>query len=201
MADRPLLADLEQRDGFISRHVGADRADTAAMLEAIGFADLDEFVAATVPASIRTQAPLALAAPMPEHEAIAALRVKADRNQVLTSLIGCGYSATLTPPVILRNVLENPAWYTAYTPYQPEISQGRLEALLNFQTMVADLSGMDIANGRDALRHRSPLSSANDRGGARARRTPRPRSDRLGSSHRGSRRRVRRARAIPGHRR
>jgi glycine dehydrogenase len=146
MADRPLLADLEQRDGFISRHIGADRADTAAMLEAIGFADLDEFVAATVPASIRTQVPLALAAPMPEHEAIAALRAKADRNQVLTSLIGCGYSATVTPPVILRNVLENPAWYTAYTPYQPEISQGRLEALLNFQTMVADLSGMDIAN-------------------------------------------------------
>jgi glycine dehydrogenase len=146
MADRPLLADLEQRDGFISRHVGADRADTAAMLEAIGFADLDELVAATVPASIRTQAPLALAPPMPEHEAIAALRAKADRNEVLTSLIGCGYSATVTPPVILRNVLENPAWYTAYTPYQPEISQGRLEALLNFQTMVADLSGMDIAN-------------------------------------------------------
>jgi glycine dehydrogenase len=146
MADRPLLAELEHRDAFIARHIGADAAETAAMLTALGYADLDALVAAAVPGSIRTDAPLALGAPMPEHEAIAALRAKADRNEVRTSLIGCGYSGTITPPVILRNVLENPAWYTAYTPYQPEISQGRLEALLNFQTMVADLAGLDIAN-------------------------------------------------------
>jgi glycine dehydrogenase len=146
MADHPLLTDLEARDDFLARHLGADPADTARMLDTLGFSDLDALVAATVPGTIRSERPLALCDPVPEHEAIAALRAKAARNEVLTSLIGCGYSATITPPVILRNVLENPAWYTAYTPYQPEISQGRLEALLNFQTMVADLTGMDIAN-------------------------------------------------------
>ena len=106
------------------------------MLAALGYASLDELIDAAVPAAIREREPLALGAARSEAEALAALRELAERNEVFTSLIGLGYHDTITPPVILRNVLENPAWYTAYTPYQPEICQGRLEALLNFQTMV-----------------------------------------------------------------
>ncbi|HEV8296325.1 MAG TPA: glycine dehydrogenase (aminomethyl-transferring), partial [Acidimicrobiales bacterium] len=116
------------------------------MLATLGHESLDAFIDKAVPGAIRSRQPLALPGPVSETDALARLREKADRNRVFTSLIGCGYSDTITPPVILRNVLENPAWYTAYTPYQPEISQGRLEALLNFQTMVSDLTGMDIAN-------------------------------------------------------
>jgi glycine dehydrogenase len=116
------------------------------MLATLGHESLDAFIDKAVPRAIRSRQPLALPGPVSETDALARLREKADRNRVFTSLIGCGYSDTITPPVILRNVLENPAWYTAYTPYQPEISQGRLEALLNFQTMVSDLTGMDIAN-------------------------------------------------------
>ena len=116
------------------------------MLAALGYGSLDELVDAAVPAVIREAAPLALPEPLSETEALARLRELAGRNEVFTSLIGLGYHDTITPPVILRNVLENPAWYTAYTPYQPEISQGRLEAFLNFQTMVSDLTGMDLAN-------------------------------------------------------
>ncbi len=100
----------------------------------------------TLPASIRQKAPLDLGKPLSEVEALAHMRNIAARNQVVTSLIGQGYSGTILPAVIQRNILENPAWYTAYTPYQPEISQGRLEALFNFQTMVCDLTGLDIAN-------------------------------------------------------
>ncbi len=143
---RPRLADLEGHDEFAGRHIGPDPDDVAAMLVELGLADLDELIDQVVPASIRSSEPLALPAGVSETEALARLRELADRNQVMTSLIGLGYSATITPPVILRNVLENPAWYTAYTPYQPEISQGRLEALLNFQTMVCDLTGMELAN-------------------------------------------------------
>jgi glycine dehydrogenase len=146
MADRTPLSQLESREGFVARHVGVDADGAARMLDLLGFDSLGALIDAAVPDAIRTRDALALPEAVPEHEALAALRAKAERNQVLTSLIGCGYSGTITPPVILRNVLENPAWYTAYTPYQPEISQGRLEALLNFQTMVADLAGMDIAN-------------------------------------------------------
>jgi glycine dehydrogenase len=116
------------------------------MLAALGLSSLDELIDQAVPATIRDDKPLELDAEISEAEAIARLRALADRNQVLTSLLGAGYYGTHTPGVILRNVLENPAWYTAYTPYQPEISQGRLEALLNFQTMVCDLTGMEIAN-------------------------------------------------------
>ena len=135
---------------FTTRHIGVSPDDAAQMLERIGRASLDELIDATVPAPIRQEVPLALtgvARALAEEEVLAALREVADRNTAgLTSLIGQGYSGTVTPPVILRNVLENPAWYTAYTPYQPEISQGRLEALLNFQTMVADLTGLPLAN-------------------------------------------------------
>ena len=116
------------------------------MLRVLGFDALGELVDAVVPQSIRSTTPLALEAPLDEVAALERLRSIAARNRPLTSFIGPGYYGTITPPVILRNVLENPAWYTAYTPYQPEISQGRLEALVNFQTMVCDLTGMAIAN-------------------------------------------------------
>ena len=115
------------------------------MLAKIGVESIDKLIDATVPDSIRDNN-LTLGEPLSESEAIARIREIADENQVFTSLIGTGYHGTITPAVLRRNILENPAWYTAYTPYQPEISQGRLEALSNFQTMVADLSGLEIAN-------------------------------------------------------
>ncbi len=140
------LDDLENHAEFTARHVGPDPSDQAKMLAELGVPSLDALIDQVVPAPIRSTEPLALASGVSEAEALARLTALADRNQVLTSLIGLGYSDTITPGVILRNVLENPAWYTAYTPYQPEISQGRLEALLNFQTMVCDLTGMELAN-------------------------------------------------------
>src|SRR5581483_10764177 len=115
------------------------------MLAALGYGSLDDLAAAAVPSSIVSTDGLELE-PRSEAEVLAVLRDKAGRNRVLTSMIGLGYYGTITPPVLRRNILENPAWYTAYTPYQPEISQGRLEALLNFQTMVSDLTGLDVAN-------------------------------------------------------
>ena len=133
--------------GFAGRHIGSDARRAAGdARRARARSRPTELVDRVVPESIRTRDPLGLPAALDEVEALDAVRALADRNQVYRSLIGLGYSDTVTPPVILRNVLENPAWYTAYTPYQPEISQGRLEALLNFQTMVSDLTGMDIAN-------------------------------------------------------
>src|SRR5689334_21360799 len=134
------------RERFEDRHIGPDAAKQAVMLEALGYASLDALTDAAVPHSIRRTDPMALPEARSEVEAIEALRDLASRNSVRTSLIGMGYADTVTPAVIRRNVFENPAWYTAYTPYQPEISQGRLEALLDFQTMVADLTGMDLAN-------------------------------------------------------
>lgn len=133
-------------DGFATRHIGPNERDTVTMLDALGFDNIDTLVDAIVPAAIRIDKPLELAAARSEHDATADLAAIAADNKVLTSLIGLGYHDTHTPPVIARNVLENPAWYTAYTPYQPEIAQGRLEALVNFQTMVSDLTGMDITN-------------------------------------------------------
>jgi glycine dehydrogenase len=131
---------------FPERHIGVTDTDVERMLALLGLASLDELIDQAVPAAIRDDKPLALDDAISEPHALAHLRRLADRNTVLTSLIGQGYYGTHTPTVILRNVLENPAWYTAYTPYQPEISQGRLEALLNFQTMVCDLTGLEIAN-------------------------------------------------------
>ncbi|OYU48016.1 MAG: glycine dehydrogenase (aminomethyl-transferring) [Rhizobiales bacterium PAR1] len=131
---------------FVSRHIGPSPADIAAMLKVVGADSLDQLMAETVPASIRQAGPLNTGHGLSEVEALAELRRIASKNTVFTSLIGQGYYGTVTPNVILRNILENPAWYTAYTPYQPEISQGRLEAILNFQTMIADLTGLDIAN-------------------------------------------------------
>ncbi|MGA1554513.1 MAG: aminomethyl-transferring glycine dehydrogenase [Ilumatobacteraceae bacterium] len=133
-------------DEFLGRHIGPDADDLRTMLDVIGVASVDELLDRAVPASIRSREPLALPPPRRESSVLAELRQIAECNARMTSLIGLGYAGTITPPVIARNVLENPAWYTAYTPYQPEISQGRLEALLNFQTMVADLTGLDLAN-------------------------------------------------------
>ena len=143
---RPTLEALERAAEFADRHIGPDEHATRAMLAALKLESLDALTQKAVPASIRTAAPLALPAPRTEAEVLDELRAIAATNQVYKSFIGLGYYGTHTPAVIQRNVLENPAWYTAYTPYQPEISQGRLEALLNFQTMVCDLTGMDIAN-------------------------------------------------------
>jgi glycine dehydrogenase len=140
------LADLEQHDEFCERHIGPSAAEIAHMLRAVGAASLDELIAQTVPAAIRLSAPLALPGPRREHEALADLKALATRNRVAKSMIGMGYADTITPKVILRNLIENPGWYTAYTPYQAEIAQGRLEALLNYQQMVMDLTGMDLAN-------------------------------------------------------
>src|SRR5258708_3897586 len=140
------LAELEARDSFVARHIAPSESDIVAMLEKLGIASLDELAAQAVPAAIRTPATLDLPDPIDEASAIAELRALAARNAGVKSLIGQGYYGTHTPPVIQRNVLENPGWYTAYTPYQSEIAQGRLEALLNFQTMVAELTGMPIAN-------------------------------------------------------
>ena len=140
------LAELDPSGEFIRRHIGPSAADQGKMLAALGFDSMDAFIAQVVPAGIRSGAPLALDPSRSEAQALEDLRRMAARNQVFRSLLGMGYYDTHTPTVILRNVLENPAWYTAYTPYQPEISQGRLEALLNFQTMIMDLTGMEIAN-------------------------------------------------------
>ena len=128
------------------RHIGPSPAEMAEMLKVVGAADLDALISDTLPAKIRQAKPLDFGKPMSERELLHHMKITASKNKVLTSLIGQGYHGTVTPPAIQRNIFENPAWYTAYTPYQPEISQGRLEALLNFQTMVSDLTGLEIAN-------------------------------------------------------
>ncbi len=127
------------------RHIGPSPAEMEAMLDAVGAKTLDALIDETVPKSLRQKTPLGWA-PLAEHELLERMRQVAGRNKVMTSLIGQGYYGTVTPPAIQRNILENPAWYTAYTPYQPEIAQGRLEALLNYQTMVSDLTGLPVAN-------------------------------------------------------
>jgi glycine dehydrogenase len=142
----PSLQQLENAEEFLARHIGIDAADEARMLPVIGSETRAELIDGIVPAAIRRARPMRLPAPITEADALAELKAIAAKNKVFKSFIGQGYYGTHTPGVILRNVLENPAWYTAYTPYQAEISQGRMEALLNFQTMVCDLTGMAIAN-------------------------------------------------------
>ncbi|MCU1322533.1 MAG: glycine dehydrogenase (aminomethyl-transferring) [Acidobacteriaceae bacterium] len=139
-------ASMSPAVAFAQRHIGPSDNDITAMLRTIGMDSLDQLIAEAVPASILDPGKLTFGPALSEVETIAYLRTVAAKNQVLTSLIGQGYYGTVTPAVIQRNILENPAWYTAYTPYQPEISQGRLEALINFQTMICDLTGLDIAN-------------------------------------------------------
>ncbi|KUJ81465.1 glycine dehydrogenase (aminomethyl-transferring) [Microbulbifer flavimaris] len=143
---QPSLQQLEQHDAFIHRHIGPDEAQVKEMLETLGVASLEELIEKTVPAAIRKTDELDLADAVNEEEALAELRGLAQRNKIYRTFIGMGYHDTITPNVILRNVLENPGWYTAYTPYQPEIAQGRLEGLLNFQQMIMDLTGMELAN-------------------------------------------------------
>src|ERR1700732_2531119 len=131
---------------FAARHIGPSPADVKKMLNVIGAASLDELIDQTIPSSIRQTTPLNLGPALSETQVLNTVRAVAAKNKGLTSLIGQGYYGTILPSVIQRNILESPAWYTAYTPYQSEISQGRLEALLNFQTMIADLTGLEIAN-------------------------------------------------------
>ena len=133
-------------DTFQSRHLGPRPHDVAAMLEAVGASSLDQLINEIIPADIRLKAPLAVPAAESEAGYLSRLRTVAARNTIARSYIGMGYYDTITPAVILRNVFENPGWYTPYTPYQAEIAQGRLESLLNFQTMVCDLTGMPVAN-------------------------------------------------------
>src|SRR5947208_3356456 len=144
-ATRP-AREKDRVDSFAHRHIGPNKAARAAMLTELGFENLDQLIDATVPKNIRLDHALNLPAGKSESEALAELRSLAEKNRVTRSFIGAGYYDTITPPVIQRNILENPGWYTAYTPYQAEIAQGRLEALLNFQTMITDLTALDIAN-------------------------------------------------------
>ena len=161
----------ESNGAFAQRHIGPRPKDLSVMLNALGAHSLDSFIGDVLPPSIANNADLALPPAISETEAIAKLSQKGQQNQVLTSALGMGYYDTITPAVIKRNILENPSWYTAYTPYQPEISQGRLEALLNYQTMVCDLTGMEISNsslldegtaGAEAMTMSRRLSSKNE---------------------------------------
>ncbi|GHG63511.1 glycine dehydrogenase (decarboxylating) [Alishewanella longhuensis] len=140
------LTQLAKHDEFIQRHIGPDEAETAAMLQELGVDSLEQLIAQTVPASIRLPKPLAIGDSKTEDDALSYLKAVASKNKMYKSYIGMGYHPTLTPNVILRNVLENPGWYTAYTPYQPEIAQGRLESLLNFQQLSLDITGMELAS-------------------------------------------------------
>ncbi|HVZ71451.1 MAG TPA: aminomethyl-transferring glycine dehydrogenase [Polyangia bacterium] len=173
-----MAVNLLPRDLFLNRHIGPDDGDVAEMLRALGLPSLEALVAQTVPADIRLAAALKLPPAATEAEVLAELRALSEKNQVWKSYLGLGYSDCVTPPVVLRNILENPGWYTQYTPYQAEISQGRLEALLNFQTCVTDLTGLPVANASlldegtaaaeamHMLAGVAPAASAND--GARA---------------------------------
>ena len=136
---------MSPSDTFIHRHIGPSAADIRQMLDLLGYDTLEDLAEATVPAAIRMNRPLNIGEPRGEHELLVELKEMAGKNKVMRSLIGMGYYDTITPPVILRNIMENPGWYTQYTPYQAEIAQGRLEALINFQTMVSDLTGLPLA--------------------------------------------------------
>ncbi len=169
---RQSLAELEPGANFIRRHIGPGETQIDDMLSELGLASLDDLIDKAVPETIRSDGPMNLPPARSEREALSYLRKMAGRNRVFTSMIGMGYYGCVTPKVILRNVLENPGWYTAYTPYQAEVSQGRLEALLNFQQMVTDLTGLELANSSlldeataaaeaMAMAHRMAKSKAN----------------------------------------
>ena len=138
--------DYQPYDFANRRHIGPSPAEMAEMLKVVGAKTLVDLIDQTIPKSIRQEKPLEFGRALSERELLYYIREVASKNQLFTSLIGQGYHGTVTPPAIQRNILENPAWYTAYTPYQPEISQGRLEALLNYQTMICDLTGLRVAN-------------------------------------------------------
>ena len=137
---------LATTDSFINRHIGPNSQEIDKMLKVLGFSTLDQLIDATVPQAIRLSKPLNLPEAQSEYGALAQLKSIASKNEIFRSYIGMGYHDCITPPVIQRNILENPGWYTAYTPYQAEIAQGRLEALLNYQTMIVELTGLEIAN-------------------------------------------------------
>ncbi|MDH4069168.1 MAG: aminomethyl-transferring glycine dehydrogenase [Ignavibacteria bacterium] len=141
-----MSADFSRTDHFSNRHIGPDQAEIDLMLSSVGSDSIDSFIESVIPKALRTTKPLGIGVPRSEHDTLASIRGIASRNEVFRSLLGMGYHDTITPPVIQRNILENPGWYTQYTPYQSEIAQGRLEALLNFQTMVIDLTGLPCAN-------------------------------------------------------
>ncbi len=141
---------------FERRHIGPSPREIDAMLATVNADSIETLIAETVPGSIRQKDALNFGQPLSEVAAIARMREIASKNEVFTSLIGTGYHGTLLPYVIQRNILENPAWYTAYTPYQPEISQGRLEALLNYQTMICDLTGLDVSNAYSSTKPPPP---------------------------------------------
>ena len=143
---RPGLVQLEMRGNFINRHIGSNPQQIQAMLAELGLNELEDIIEQAIPADILNHEPLKLTETISEQAVIKYLRKIRGRNKVFTSMIGMGYYDTMMPAVIKHNVLENPAWYTAYTPYQAEVSQGRLEALLNFQQMIMDLTGMELAN-------------------------------------------------------
>ena len=138
--------ELHHANEFIERHIGISVTEQAELCSLLGYSSIDELIAATVPASILKSDAMDLDSPRTERSVLQELHAIAQQNKVLKSYIGCGFYDTITPNVIRRNVLENPGWYTAYTPYQPEISQGRLEALLTYQQMVIDMTGMPLAN-------------------------------------------------------
>ena len=140
------ITDYKPYDFANRRHIGPSPLETTEMLNVVGANDLDDLIEQTIPKDIRQKKPLEYTQGLSEAELLSYMRDVSKMNRVVTSLIGQGYHDTFTPPAIQRNILENPAWYTAYTPYQPEISQGRLEALLNFQTMIIDLTGLEVAN-------------------------------------------------------
>ena len=141
-----MYLNIPPADMFIDRHIGLDGDEINAMLSTLGLKSLEDLVQKTIPAEILDDTPLNIGVAADELNTIKSLRSIAGKNKVTRSYIGMGYTGTITPSVILRNILENPGWYTQYTPYQAEISQGRLETLLNFQTMVCDMTGMEIAN-------------------------------------------------------
>ena len=146
MSNNNLLTQLSDDLDFIGRHNGPNKAQQQQMLSAIGLDSVEQLIDRTVPTNIRLEQPMPLAAPQSEVDMLASLKAIASKNKVNRSYIGQGYYDTHVPKVILRNVFENPGWYTAYTPYQPEIAQGRLEALLNYQQMITDLTAMELAN-------------------------------------------------------
>jgi glycine dehydrogenase len=143
---RQRLTDLQSGANFISRHIGPREDEMSSMLKTVGASSLEDLMDKVIPAGIRAKQPLNLPVPLSERNALSDLRRIAGRNRLFTSMIGMGYYGCVTPKVILRNILESPGWYTGYTPYQAEVSQGRLEALLNFQQMVSDLTGLELAS-------------------------------------------------------
>ena len=139
-------SEVGKKDSFIDRHIGPSDNEINSMLTSLGYGDLEQLIQATVPNQILLDVPVDLDAPMDEQEALGFLDSKIRQNDLFKSYIGMGYNDTITPTIILRNILENPGWYTAYTPYQPEVSQGRLEMLINYQQMIMDLTGLEVAN-------------------------------------------------------